>query len=109
MPDNTDGGKLTRIIRRMRRYNPIPNARSFHVTGYKNMPLQYIIEDPFLHHSYDSLIIQMIDVVAYCAMQLYRPNSYMRRKGGHNYYRRLLPVINPNVVQNGHPLSIVEI
>jgi hypothetical protein len=109
LADNTDGTKLTKIIRRMRRYNPISNARMYCGNGYRNIPLQYVIEDPIFRHSYDSLIIQMVDVIAYCAMQLYKPNSYMKKKGGHRFYSRLRSVINPYVVRSGHPLSIVEI
>lgn len=44
--------------------------------GYRNKSIRYLIEDPFMKHSYNSFYTQMIDVVAYCARQLYEPNIY---------------------------------
>jgi len=88
--DNTDGKKLIRLVRRMRRFNPIP---SMFGTGSRNIPIRYIIEDPFMKNSEESYFHQIVDVVAYCARQIYEPNTYMKKKGGHNFYRRLEPVL----------------
>lgn len=110
LPDNTDGGKLTALLRRMRHYNPVPSQGYYQQLGstYRNMTLQYVIEDPFLKDSAHSFIHQLIDVVAYCARQLYEPNAYMKKKQGHNFYRRLLSVINPHATRS-HALHIVEL
>ncbi|AZO96394.1 DUF3800 domain-containing protein [Halocella sp. SP3-1] len=67
--DNTDGNKLREIMR--------------------ELSLKYIIEDPVLKHSYNSYFIQIVDVIVYFARQLYEPNNYVRKKGGHNFYKRL--------------------
>ena len=42
-----------------------------------------------------SLILQMTDVVAYFARQVYEPNKYLRKKGARTFYGRLTNVINP--------------
>lgn len=71
--DNTDGTKLQDVM--------------------INLPVKNIIEDPILKHSYNSYFIQIVDVIAYFAHQVYETNNYVRRKGAHNFYKRLLPVL----------------
>jgi hypothetical protein len=92
--DNTDGGKLRKLIRQMRRYNHIPNMIQFG-GGSRNIPLRAIIDDPNFRDSAHSLILQMTDVVAYFARQVYEPNKYLRKKGARTFYGRLINVINP--------------
>ena len=41
--DNTDGGRLTRLVRKMAAYNPIPSQ---HSTGYRNMPIVSVLRIP---------------------------------------------------------------
>jgi hypothetical protein len=77
LSDNTDGNKLRGLLRKMRHFNMIPSLFG----GSRNLKLQYIIEDPVFRDSQYSFMHQMNDVVAYCAKQLYEPNSYMKRKG----------------------------
>jgi len=44
-PDRTDDKKLTQLLRRMRRYNPVPNQT--HVgSGYRDLALRTVVEDP---------------------------------------------------------------
>lgn len=93
--DNTDGGKLRGLMRRMRHFNMVPSKYG----GSRNLQLQYIIEDPVLRDSQFSFMHQMNDVLAYCAKQFYDPNSYMKKKGGNNFYKRLnnvsVKAVNP--------------
>lgn len=91
--DNTEGEKLRRIVRRVRRYNPVPNSRVLYTDGYRDLPTERIIEDPVLRDSKFSFIHQINDVVAYCVRQLFEPNAYMKKKGGHKFYSRLDKVI----------------
>jgi hypothetical protein len=106
-PDNTDGKKLQGLLRKLRRFNPVPNDTSYFTGGYRNMNIQYVIEDPLLKDSRNSFFNQIVDVIAYSARQIYEPNNYMKKKGGHNFYKRLDPVINKAATAK-HPLGIVE-
>lgn len=104
LSDNTDGNKLRTLLRKMRHYNMIPSLFG----GARNIKLQYIIEDPVLRDSQYSFLHQMNDVVAYCAKQLYEPNSYMKRKGANTFYKRLTHV-GLSVVSKKNPYGIVEL
>jgi len=91
-PDHTDDKKLTRLLRRMRRYNPVPHERSF-TPGYRNLKLNLIVEDPNFRVSDHSFFIQAADLAAFLLYQHLQPNAYMRRKSAQNYFRRLRPVL----------------
>lgn len=106
--DNTNGGKLTTILRKMRRFNPVSDDNIFSTKGYRDLKIKYIIEDPYLKNSKDSLLHQMVDVIAYSVKQLYEPNIYMKKKGGNNFYKRLDPILLKIACKN-HPLGIVEV
>jgi hypothetical protein len=108
LADRTDDKQLTQLVRKMRRFNPIPNTSRFYTGGFRDLILDYVIEDPIMRESEHSLIHQMVDVVCYCARQLYEPNKYMIKKGGHKFYERLEPLIVKHVAP-AHPMSIVEI
>lgn len=105
LSDNTDGGKLTKILRKMRHYNPIPNLQT---TGSRNLKLVSIIEDPILRSSDNSYFHQFTDVVAYFARQYFEPNRYIRHKGGRLYYKRFLNnVLNKKVTNKNEENYIV--
>lgn len=91
LSDNTEGTKLRALMRKMRHYNPIPNNSSFS-GGYRNIKLNLVIEDPVFRDSKHSFLHQMTDVLAYCVRQKFEPNSYMKRKGGHNFWKRVSDV-----------------
>jgi hypothetical protein len=101
--DATNGEKLNEIMRKMSVHNPIPNRGA---TGFRNMPILRIIEDPSPRNSAHSLPIQSCDVVAYFLHQSLKPNSYVKKSGAQNYFRRLAPVLNTNALLN-NPLGIV--
>jgi len=107
LSDNTDGKKLTALIRKLRYFNIVPNMSSFG-GGSRNLKIIQLVEDPFLKDSATSYFHQLCDVVAYCARQKYEPNLYMKKKGGVNFYDRLLPIIILKASPR-HPLGIVEI
>lgn len=91
-PDHTDDKKLTRLLRQMRRYNPVPNQAVFGL-GYRNLALSKIVEDPNFRESDHSYFIQATDLAAFLLYQSLEPSSYMRKKGGHNYFQRLAPIL----------------
>jgi uncharacterized protein DUF3800 len=90
--DNTDGKKLVRLVRKMSVYNPIANQPQFG-TGYRNLALQFLVEDPIFRDSEWSQFIQAADVCAHLLYEFACPSSYMRQKGGRNYFKRLLPIL----------------
>lgn len=108
LSDNTEGQKLRKLIRKMRHYNTIPNNGRLYESGYRNLKINSVIEDPVFRDSKYSFLHQMNDVLAYCVRQKYEPNTYMKKKGGHNYYKRLDDVIVQKVT-NKNTFGIVEI
>jgi hypothetical protein len=96
LTDNTDGRKLTRMVRRMAVHNPIPHMSSLYGlgSGYRNMPILRVIEDPSLRDSRASYPIQACDTVAYFLMQRFRPNKFVKKAGAQLLFERLDPVLN---------------
>ncbi len=92
--DHTDDKKLMNLLRQLRRYNPIPNQTQFGI-GYRNLPLQYLIEDPSFRDSAHSYFIQAVDLAAFLLYQRQAPSAYMRKKSGQNYFGRLKPILCP--------------
>jgi hypothetical protein len=106
-PDETDDKKLRLLVRRMRRFNPVPNRVPFG-PGHRNLPLLTIVEDPNFRRSADSYFIQAVDTVAYFLLQSVQPNGYIRRQGGTKYFERLRPVLC-TVASSGDPLGVVRV
>ena len=92
IPDNTDNKKLTQLLRKMRKYNPIPNQAHFG-GGSRNLNLRNIIEDPYFKNSEESYFTQAADLAAFLLYQRHAPNAYMKSKSGQNYFNRLEPVL----------------
>jgi hypothetical protein len=106
--DETDAAALRRLYRRMRIFNPIPNMQAVYGSGYRQMPLTQIVEDPNIRSSHHSYFIQAADAATFAAYQFYAPSSYIRKKGARQYYRRLDAVLCKRASKN-HPLGIVEL
>lgn len=107
--DDTDGGKLTGLLRKMRRHNIVPNRASYGM-GSRNITLRAVVEDPVLRNSATSYFHQLADVVAYFARQMYEPNRFIKKKGARNYYQNFLgKVTNPHVTRYSTKNNIVEI
>lgn len=83
--DNTDGGKLTKLVRKLQQRAP-PAAEA----GQE--PLRCIVEDPFFQDSRLSYLHQMVDVVAYFAKQAVEPSNFIRAKGASHYFALLAPI-----------------
>jgi len=106
-PDHTDDKKLTALLRRMRYWNPVPHQSAFG-SGYRNLSIQHIIEDPNFRDSGHSYFIQAVDLAAYLVYQGLAPSTYMRRKAGHNYYKRLDPIFC-TVASTSDPRGLVRL
>ena len=105
--DHTQDSKLTRILRQMRRFNPVPSQQGMG-TASRNLPLQYIIEDPVYRDSAHSYFVQAVDLAAFLLYQHLAPNAYMRDKGGKNYFNRLGPILC-RVASKSDPEGIVRL
>ena len=103
--DATAGKKLSRLVRKMARFNYVPHQQQFG-TGARNLTIRKLIEDPYGKDSKTTLPIQMADVTAYFLHQKHRPNSYIRRKHAVNYFDRLQPVLNL-YARTSDPLGVV--
>lgn len=106
--DNTNGQKLIKLVRQMRRYNPIPNMQRYG-GGFRNIPLRSIIEDPNFRDSKHALFLQMVDVSVYFAKQYFEPNAYILKKGARTFYGRLNAVINKHVSYSVKNHKIIEV
>jgi hypothetical protein len=105
--DKTDEKRLTQLVRKMRHYNPIPNNQ-FHGMGYRNITLKHLVDDPVFRDSANSFLIQCADICAYLLYQKLSPCRYMKKKGGHNYFDRLRPVLCLKA-SSTDPLGIVRL
>lgn len=107
-PDRTDDLKLTKLVRRMRYYNPVPGMQAMGYGGYRNLLMSYVIGDPKFRLSHMSYFIQAADAVAFALYQYLQPNSYVRKKSASKYFLRLDPVLC-KVAARFDPLGIVRL
>lgn len=104
--DGQPSKQLTGLLRRMRRHNPIPSQLPG--SGYRNIHLKKVIEDPVYRDSRHSLMVQAADLCAFLLYQKLAPNKYMQRSGGANYFERVAPVLC-RVASPNDPEGIVRL
>lgn len=92
VPDNTDVKVVQGLMRKVRKYNPVPNQSQFGA-GYRNMTITNMVEDPYFKDSRHSYFIQAADVVAFSLYQRMAPSSYIKKKSAQNYFNRLNGVL----------------
>jgi hypothetical protein len=92
-----DEGKepqITRQLRRMAVFNPIPSRFGAWGDGaaYRNITLARVIEDPVFRPSHRSYFLQCADHVAFTLLKREStPTPFVRTWG----YHRLFPILNP--------------
>ena len=92
IPDNTDVKKVQGLLRKMRKFNPVPN-QGIYGRGYRNLTIGNLVEDPFFKDSRDLYLVQAADVIAFSLYQKLSPSSYIKKKSAHRFFDRLDPVL----------------
>jgi hypothetical protein len=90
--DHTEDVKLMRLLRKMRRFNPVPHRADIG-RGSRDMPLRFVIEDPSHRDSAHSYFVQAADLTAFLLYQREAPGAYVRKKGARNWFSVLTPVL----------------
>jgi hypothetical protein len=67
--DEGHENEFTRLLRKMRVFNPIPS----HYGGSYNAPAKNILDDPVFRNSSQSVFIQLVDFCAYALLRHERP------------------------------------
>ncbi|NDV89335.1 DUF3800 domain-containing protein [Aurantimonas aggregata] len=95
-----DEGKetqYTRLVRRMRRHNPIPSNRQFWDDGNitKNITIDRILEDPYFKPSHSSYFIQASDFTAHGLLRREVQTPRAKRQRIHKSFDQLSDVLVP--------------
>jgi hypothetical protein len=101
--DDTNEELLRRLLRKMRRYNPIPNRGG---SGFRLLPLIRLVEDASMRRSHHSYFIQGVDVAAYALRQHIAPNKHVKRHGAAKMFQSLSPALCRKAAP-GDPFGIV--
>lgn len=107
IPDMGEVKKITAVLRKMRKYNPVPNQVD-HGAGYRNLMITNLIEDPYFKDSEHSYFIQAADLAAFLLYQRITPSGYFKKKSAQNYFKRLEPVLC-KVAATADPDGIVRL
>lgn len=94
--DEGNEASITRQVRRLSVYNPMPSRFGIWVDSgekSKNIPLEYIVEDPVFKHSDKSYFIQLCDFVAYALLRCEDPIPSKTKYGYHESFKRLDSVL----------------
>lgn len=103
--DRTEETRLRNLLRRMRRFNPVP---SMFGVGTRQIPVATLAEDANPRDSRHSYFVQLSDVNAFFLTQKLNPAGYVKRKGARNYFDRLDPVLC-KVASLSDPRGIVRL
>jgi len=95
----SDEGKepvYTRLVRRMYVFNPIPSRYGEWGdtgAGWKNIPLDRLVEDPFFKDSSQSYFVQLVDFCAYSLLRRERPVPSRSKYGIDKAFSNLSPIL----------------
>lgn len=81
--DDGKEAEITRLLRRLGVFNPVPVYIARGVTELQNLKLDRLLEDPIFKRSEQSYLIQMADFVAYA---LLRKEARLPSKDKYNYH-----------------------
>lgn len=103
--------EITRALRKMSVYNPIPSMVGDWGGGIaaKNIPVQRVIEDPVFKRSHQSYFIQLADAVAYALLKReVAPTPHVKRYGIDKFFDRTLTGVCHRPASKSDPLGIVR-
>lgn len=83
MIDQGKEAEITRLLRRLGVYNPVPVYVAPGVTQTQNLKLERILEDPVFKESKNSYFVQLADFVAYA---LLRREKHLPNKNVYGYH-----------------------
>jgi hypothetical protein len=108
--DSGNEGTLRKLVRKMRRYNPIPSQYGCWEDGRitKNFPLTHIVEDPFFHRSEDSYFIQLVDFCAYALLRTENPTIKSQQCRISEAFKALEPILVLEASRKD-PLGIIRL
>lgn len=86
--DEGEEKAYTGLVRKLGVYNPIPSKFGRWPDGseYKNLPTEFIIEDPSFRRSKQSYFIQLADFCGYALLQKERPTPSRMKYGIHEMF-----------------------
>jgi hypothetical protein len=101
---------ITKALRRMSVFNPIPSQFGTWNTGRtKNIAAQRIIEDPIFKRSFRSYFIQLVDCIAFSLLKReVPPTPNVQRYSIHKMFDSALPGICYRPASPRDPLGIVR-
>lgn len=108
--DEGKEAEYTRLVRRMGVYNPIPSAYGvWRDSGAmtRNIPVEYIVEDPFFKKSDRSYFIQMADFCAYALLRREVPLPSKSKYGLDTAFNILAPICI-TAANRRDPLGIIR-
>ncbi len=83
-PDDTDQTKLKRLLGRTRRHDPSPDQVQVSA-GYRDIPVDRIIEYPSFRDSAESYFVQVADLVAFLLYRSPQAPPCARRAGSRTF------------------------
>lgn len=103
--------EITKAIRKMHVFNPIPSQFGSWGDGSRtrNLTLRRIIEDPVFKASHQSFFLQSADCIAFALLKReVAPTPHIARYGIHRYFDKLLAPVCFHAASNSDPLGIVR-
>jgi hypothetical protein len=103
--------EITRALRKMKVFNPIPSRRGDWGGGQKtrNIPVERVIEDPVFKKSHQSYFVQLADCVAFALLKReVPPTAHINKYGIHKMFDRCLSGVCLRKASISDPLGVVR-
>jgi hypothetical protein len=105
--DEGKEAEVTRLLRKMGTWNPVPVYIGPHHLQVQNLPTIRILEDPFFKESSRSFLVQMADFVAYGLLRREKHLASKNRYGLHECFD-LLPDIVAREASPKDPMGVIR-